>query len=267
MALCRLRWDHPRGCGEKVVKLGKHSIAKGSSPRVRGKGCKLRRAGSILGIIPAGAGKRGYSSARRSSPRDHPRGCGEKRRRRGRRPPRPGSSPRVRGKDLNRRERRALVGIIPAGAGKRKPCRRKPGRGRDHPRGCGEKLTAARPPSPSLGSSPRVRGKGVFVGGHVGEGGIIPAGAGKRPPSGPGSRKTKDHPRGCGEKAGSRPTRNPRSGSSPRVRGEGRSGARRRPDDGIIPAGAGRSRESDVLGVIHGDHPRGCGEKPPCSMP
>ena len=50
---------------------------------------------------------------------------------------------------------------------------------RDHPRGCGEKSSFGFRPLSVLGSSPRVRGKGVEADGVHGAFGIIPAGAGK----------------------------------------------------------------------------------------
>ena len=50
--------DHPRGCGEKIIKASLRRAGKGSSPRVRGKGSRRRDAPTGSGIIPAGAGKR-----------------------------------------------------------------------------------------------------------------------------------------------------------------------------------------------------------------
>ena len=49
--------DHPRGCGEKRESDEVGHSAQGSSPRVRGKGQKVRSRMKYLGIIPAGAGK------------------------------------------------------------------------------------------------------------------------------------------------------------------------------------------------------------------
>ena len=53
-----LRWDHPRGCGEKWKCFSVKPTGIGSPPRVRGKersGCDV---GRRMGITPAGAGKR-----------------------------------------------------------------------------------------------------------------------------------------------------------------------------------------------------------------
>ena len=152
------------------------------------------------GIIPAGAGRRRRAAGRRRSAGDHPRGCGEKWSLScsfwfpG------GSSPRVRGEEVDRADGVIGCGIIPAGAG-----RRDEGVGfgfveEDHPRGCGEKGMLTAMAMSLRGSSPRVRGE-VRRGfrGRRG-GGIIPAGAGRSEVMG----KTPARPRG----------------SSPRVRGE-----------------------------------------------
>ena len=70
------------------------------------------------GIIPAGAGKSFDIWPKVTKDKDHPRGCGEKVEWIGKGPNQPGSSPRVRGKDLFDRPKTVGVGIIPAGAGK-----------------------------------------------------------------------------------------------------------------------------------------------------
>ena len=60
LCLCRapgrLR-DHPRGCGEKSTASPPSRLAKGSSPRVRGKARGFIGQIRKEGIIPAGAGK------------------------------------------------------------------------------------------------------------------------------------------------------------------------------------------------------------------
>ena len=50
-------------------------------------------------------------------------------------------------------------------------------------------------------------------------------------------------------------------GSSPRVRGEAKALLANVLDEGIIPAGAGRSQFPRGWRRIRWDHPRGCGEK------
>ena len=110
--------DHPRGCGEKRAGVCQRSVHRGSSPRVRGKGGVCRARDPRLGIIPAGAGKRPRSPAGRRWPRDHPRGCGEKKSAGSAMLPVMGSSPRVRGKARKLPLPCLRRGIIPAGAGK-----------------------------------------------------------------------------------------------------------------------------------------------------
>ena len=53
----RLRWDHPRVCGEKVTSSLSENSVMGSPPRVRGK--VTEAVGNVLaiGITPACAGK------------------------------------------------------------------------------------------------------------------------------------------------------------------------------------------------------------------
>ena len=239
------RWhdsgDHPRGCGEKLLKALRAEVLKGSSPRVRGKGGGLVLLGGVAGIIPAGAGKRARSHLRGRPRGDHPRGCGEK------------ESGHVAGEVYAR--------IIPAGAGKSADrCRGRHGAG-DHPRGCGEKRSFWCCFARCSGSSPRVRGKAGFEASGTVPSGIIPAGAGKRWCLLLASVSKWDHPRGCGEKGIPRMLSRRTRGSSPRVRGKAGPPSRRRTPPGIIPAGAGKSHCFCPRVRASRDHPRGCGEK------
>ena len=192
----------------------------GSSPRVRGKEVALVPLFLGGGIIPAGAGKRGTRGDPAGPSWDHPRGCGDKRPRpRSWRPMR-GSSPRVRGKGARGGRGRGRRGIIPAGAGKSMLLSCRPRAWRDHPRGCGEKVSPRGAGKRWGGSSPRVRGKGLpgALGRDVGR--IIPAGAGKSLGGAWRGRVAWDHPRGCGEKVLSITLKSHSIGSSPRVRGK-----------------------------------------------
>ena len=90
--------------------------------------------------------------------------------------------------------------------------------------------------------------------------GIIPAYAGSTCPRSASSGEGRDHPRVCGEHSLRCDFRNPRLGSSPRMRG-----AHNERDDvelgvGIIPAYAGSTRRQLVFTYPHRDHPRVCGE-------
>ena len=72
-----LNQDHPRGCGEHVLRDSIKTGAQGSSPRMRGAPATSPNLLQELGIIPADAGST-WSTLLMSSPlKDHPRGCGE----------------------------------------------------------------------------------------------------------------------------------------------------------------------------------------------
>ena len=73
--------DHPRVCGEKFTTLYQMRSASGSPPRMRGKGIVFTSFPFGSGITPAYAGKRNASFGTRWTIRDHPRVCGEKRKR------------------------------------------------------------------------------------------------------------------------------------------------------------------------------------------
>ena len=157
----RARRAHPRVCGENLETGFLEGSHEGSSPRVRG---KLRQDFFEEGrrrLIPACAGKTTSPTPCGSTGRAHPRVCGENGSGTRRCALRPGSSPRVRGKQHPRQPGRHLEGLIPACAGKtvrRSQCRGPHGA---HPRACGENLRVRVPSGALLGSSPRVRGKPV----------------------------------------------------------------------------------------------------------
>ena len=152
------RRDHPRVCGEHTTTRISSGTTAGSSPRVRGTPQREEVLQAAGGIIPACAGNTPTSTRRSSSPRDHPRVCGEHL------PPRlgfvvlPGSSPRVRGTPACTRRRRRRAG--------------------DHPRVCGEHEALLDVYDAMPGSSPRVRGTPEPIVFAVCDFGIIPACAG-----------------------------------------------------------------------------------------
>ena len=167
----------------------------------------------------------------------------------------------MRGKELNRRERKRCAGITPACAGKSRRARSWLGCRRDHPRVCGEKELPRMFSLSTMGSPPRVRGKVNVFFTLVVPGRITPACAGKSWPMNTQTRRQGDHPRVCGEKS-------PRGhclcypiGSPPRVRGKEAARFLDRARRRITPACAGKSIQ--VSGPLNtpGDHPRVCGEK------
>ena len=99
--VCRFNcafWDHPRVCGEKVLRIHRHRNSVGSPPRMRGKVACTCGHTDALRITPAYAGKSASFMIAFEYVWDHPRVCGEK----FRYPAIPGldkgSPPRMRGK-------------------------------------------------------------------------------------------------------------------------------------------------------------------------
>ena len=131
-----------------------------------------------------------------------------------------------------------------------------------HPRACGENWPESEPPSPSLGSSPRVRGKlrsseddNVVVG-------LIPARAGKTPTKWRNNRWASAHPRACGENELALLQQGLCVGSSPRVRGKHLTIIPKRGTPGLIPARAGKTPPWQQCEGRTWAHPRACGENP-----
>ena len=173
----------------------------GSPPRVRGKGNTVEILDWTGRITPACAGK---SIIRRTFFRfleDHPRVCGEKFAPDYLDITATGSPPRVRGKVLRILRHRNSAGITPACAGKSTiPVAGFP-TGGDHPRVCGEKSKRVNSTKRIEGSPPRVRGKAGLPFSSCSKIGITPACAGKSTAGVPVRRRSRDHPRVCGEKS------------------------------------------------------------------
>ena len=212
--------DHPRVCGEKEKRRSGSAWSLGSPPRMRGKAQQLLPPLMQIGITPAYAGKRARRRTLRRGCKDHPRVCGEKRRRQGRRDGDPGSPPRMRGKGQVCLVAAVDDGITPAYAGKSCcwPPRRIPSG--DHPRVCGEKSHATRLQGAQQGSPPRMRGKAVIRTMKRFHFGITPAYAGKSHRRSNLYVQKRDHPRVCGEKLRGSPIGSPPKGSPPRMRGK-----------------------------------------------
>ena len=110
------------------------------------------------GIIPADAGSTRKWYYFIQSVEDHPRGCGEHRRRLRFSVIPAGSSPRMRGARKRRPAPGECKGIIPADAGSTPTTMARRDRCGDHPRGCGEHSGSKSTSAALLGSSPRMRG-------------------------------------------------------------------------------------------------------------
>ena len=114
----RTAWDHPRACGENI-RAGLHLIAgMGSPPRMRGKHAAGRQHDRDAGITPAHAGKTNGEPWCQMLVRDHPRACGENKRKRTLRTLSEGSPPRMRGKLIGTLCYSVVLRITPAHAGK-----------------------------------------------------------------------------------------------------------------------------------------------------
>ncbi len=154
----RAATDHPRVCGECLrCRLAKIDD-RGSSPRVRGMLITPPSGRGTRGIIPACAGNAPAQAPPSPASPDHPRVCGECLMPVPLMPPRPGSSPRVRGMQASHDAPDKGIRIIPACAGNALGSRLGLGMPGDHPRVCGECRRARRRRRPCRGSSPRVRG-------------------------------------------------------------------------------------------------------------
>ena len=132
--------DHPRVCGEKILRSSSSALLIGSPPRVRGKVRTDLVEQAQARITPACAGKRPTSRRSSAAAQDHPRVCGEKSSALPTAPIHMGSPPRVRGKDRPCPTGPSCCRITPACAGKRNDLIGSCRRWRDHPRVCGEKF-------------------------------------------------------------------------------------------------------------------------------
>ena len=152
-----------------------------------------------------------------------------------------GSPPRMRGKRLPVVSRRKPVGITPAHAGKTTRMTSCALHARDHPRACGENLTAPRAENARRGSPPRMRGKQGQGRTAARAWGITPAHAGKTQGSLRRPLLKRDHPRACGENFLGLNTPVFALGSPPRMRGKHDRELQALAQEGITPAHAGKT--------------------------
>ena len=134
---CTREPDHPRACGANTGKDAEKHFKDGSSPRMRGKHASYGFIQAFSRIIPAHAGQTECGTRARGRRTDHPRACGANGTVNGVNQRQHGSSPRMRGKRVRRRQGRDRERIIPAHAGQTLSTNicmtSKP----DHPRACG----------------------------------------------------------------------------------------------------------------------------------
>ena len=231
---------HPRVGGENEIGCGVAFAACGSSPRGRGKPNTCTQRIPTHRLIPAWAGKTTVGVIKVVKRVAHPRVGGENRR------PVPvatrtrGSSPRGRGKPSGHGPRGGGRGLIPAWAGKTRQMPSRSCANRAHPRVGGENKTCLRASVDTAGSSPRGRGK--------------------RDASQVTQTTGPAHPRVGGENNPRRHQVRARVGSSPRGRGKHDTRVRRKAEQGLIPAWAGKTRAGHLPHAGCGAHPRVGGE-------
>ena len=131
--------DHPRLCGEKTIPLTTTRFALGSPPPMRGKVVSAFTTLVTVRITPAYAGKSQCFHTEYTTPKDHPRLCGEKSLILCTSYNRKGSPPPMRGKVFADASKHAFDGITPAYAGKSVRGDPRCHLSGDHPRLCGEK--------------------------------------------------------------------------------------------------------------------------------
>ena len=212
----------------------------GSSPRVRGKLGGEYGHGLPPRLIPARAGKTNRYHIFSFVCGAHPRACGENLLRFLLGGVGGGSSPRVRGKLDVAGVLEDRHGLIPARAGKTQAVR---------------SLHAE-----EAGSSPRVRGKPGPGLQEAARRGLIPARAGKTRPRRHHRRRTRAHPRACGENCRTPGSPGSAAGSSPRVRGKLLALPALAAAGGLIPARAGKTPCPSRSTRNPRAHPRACGE-------
>ena len=131
--------DHPHACGDKVrVAIGL-GLVLGSSPRVWGQVVYYRITVEQDRIIPTRVGTSLRQALCRSTSRDHPHACGDKKSLMLQKLPRAGSSPRVWGQDPFFTALFERYGIIPTRVGTRKSFPGLTSYFQDHPHACGDK--------------------------------------------------------------------------------------------------------------------------------
>ena len=161
-----------------------------------------------------------------------------------------GSSPRMRGAVLEHFHGCLCERIIPAHAGSRNLIARVLGEAEDHPRACGEQSVDGTASAIAQGSSPRMRGAGLWETRVAQSLRIIPAHAGSSPLAKTVYGESEDHPRACGEQKVSVGDVASVSGSSPRMRGAGIGQGACDLRAGIIPAHAGSRLKNELLNSL-----------------
>ena len=131
----------------------------------------------------------------------------------------------------------------------------------DHPHACGDKKDTVNNEIRDEGSSPRVWGQVERVAREHPRHGIIPTRVGTSVPMSPARYSLWDHPHACGDKSSKIKDRFHKTGSSPRVWGQGLPVGVKWGLIGIIPTRVGTRPLCHRYRYRCWDHPHACGDK------
>ena len=232
---------HPRSRGENEYGFAVADKDAGSSPLTRGKRADDAFCLGDPGLIPAHAGKTCRRWLRIRPRRAHPRSRGENHEHTDMESEMQGSSPLTRGKLALHHLVVDQAGLIPAHAGKTRPCSPPSTTEAAHPRSRGENGSGPTAGNPMYGSSPLTRGKrpcGRIPRRHTR---LIPAHAGKTSSGFAGRFVSTAHPRSRGENNLYGIVTERKEGSSPLTRGKRKGPGSRGCVLRLIPAHAGKT--------------------------
>ncbi len=252
---------HPRGCGERFLRMALSGRGPGSSPRVWGTVDGRLKPVMEPRLIPAGVGNGARHTRFGEFLPAHPRGCGERISVNDRLDSHFGSSPRVWGTAVMYDAVQFPARLIPAGVGNGPPGRHQRSTSPAHPRGCGERSQTPSKRRKEFGSSPRVWGTVALFVLRLFQGRLIPAGVGNGRYLSTMRAPKAAHPRGCGERLVTDDGRADHAGSSPRVWGTVPGSPARAAGLRLIPAGVGNGLPATRAASFWSAHPRGCGER------
>ena len=248
--------DDPRVGGGAALPAPRRVPTRGRSPRGRGSQRRGRAGLQRRGTIPAWAGEPTARISVACLMRDDPRVGGGADVLDTELPPLTGRSPRGRGSPWRNGSRRALTGTIPAWAGEPPWPAPRPAESGDDPRVGGGARMPSFQPMASRGRSPRGRGSPPGMGLDVLSLGTIPAWAGEPGEGTQCACRLGDDPRVGGGARDQLAWAYGAGGRSPRGRGSRGAGARRRLEQGTIPAWAGEPRSRWPAPAQTGDDPR-----------
>ena len=212
---------HPHVCGEQSVAWHPLGWRAGSSPRMWGTACRIRRRRGRRRFIPTYVGN---SLSTQDSPTRcpvHPHVCGEQFSAVVTSTARPGSSPRMWGTVRNGSVDVLPIRFIPTYVGNRRKCGRPARCAAVHPHVCGEQSISSEHGRDYAGSSPRMWGTVDQALTSVLIARFIPTYVGNRSWPPPSTSPRSVHPHVCGEQRDARPPGDARVGSSPRMWGTG----------------------------------------------